>query len=298
MIRQWVKSGTASLLCKAGITRVLRPRNLPVVIAYHRVVEDFARDAQTSNPSMLVSRRMLERHIDWIGRRYRFVDLDELGSRLEMDDDSNERLAAITFDDGYQDFCDQALPMLQRKGIPSAVFVVTDYVGTKRVHLHDKLYLLLKSRSADRLNIAGVEAPDLTAMSPYQATRALLESLPSDKLLAVIRALEADRPIDEESLTALHSLSWDTLERAHRCGVTIGSHTRSHVLMTNETAKRVDAEVSGSREEIVRRVPGCSVRHFAYPSGVFHSRSVESVARAGSGSATLPARTAVPSIRC
>jgi len=62
-----------------------------------------------------------------------------LGSRLEMNDDSTTQIAAITFDDGYQDFYDHALPMLQRKGIPSAIFVMTDYAGTGQVPLHDRL---------------------------------------------------------------------------------------------------------------------------------------------------------------
>jgi hypothetical protein len=34
----------------------------------------------------------------------------------------------------------------QRKGIPAALFVVTDHVGTRRIQVHDKLYLLLARR--------------------------------------------------------------------------------------------------------------------------------------------------------
>ena len=100
------------------------------MIGYHRVVEDFASSAETSIPSMLVSRQMLERHLDWIGRRFRFVSLDELGARLDASDSRDDPIAAITFDDGYRDFYDHALPLLKQKGIPAAVFVVTDLVGT------------------------------------------------------------------------------------------------------------------------------------------------------------------------
>src|ERR1035441_8639421 len=50
-----------------------------------RVVENFAASAATSIPSLLVSRQMLERHLDWLGRRFRFVSLDELGARLDGD---------------------------------------------------------------------------------------------------------------------------------------------------------------------------------------------------------------------
>ena len=65
-----------------------------------------------------------------------------------------------------------------------------------------------------------------------------------------------------------------------RAGVTIGSHTRSHVFMTNETRERVVEEVRESRNEIERRL-GTEVRHFAYPSGFFNSSVVNAVAAAG-----------------
>src|SRR5580698_92788 len=146
MNRSSIKVAAAKFLSNTGIDRVFQPSNVPVVLAYHRVVEDFASSLAASNPSMLVSLQMLEKHLDWIGRRYRFVDLDELGARLESGDPSVGSLAALTFDDGYRDFYELALPLLQRKGIPAALFIVTDYVGTSRVPVHDKLYLLLKRR--------------------------------------------------------------------------------------------------------------------------------------------------------
>jgi len=295
MIRDWIKSGAANLLTKTGMDRRLAPRNVPVVIAYHRVVEDFALASRTSNPSMLVSSQMLERHLDWIGRRYQFVDLDEAGARMEANLESSRQVAAITFDDGYRDFYELAWPILQRKGIPAAVFVVTNYAGTDQVHLHDRLYLLLKrglvtSRPSalDELRI-----PGLASMSPYQAMRKLLESLPLDSLQRVVEKLESGDPISEEVCRPLRSLTWDQLERLHKAGITIGSHTRTHVLLPNERKARVIEEIAGSRADIERCMPGLNVRHFAYPSGLFDSVAVKAVASAGYrfAYATTPARS-------
>src|SRR6478752_443816 len=137
MIRNWIKSSAASVLCRTRMDQVVGSssgaRRVPLVLGYHRVVENFASSAETSIPSLLVSRQMLERHLDWIGKRYRFVDLNELGARLESGDIEDKPIAAVTFDDGYSDFYDQARPLLQKKGIPAAVFVVTGLVGTKNV---------------------------------------------------------------------------------------------------------------------------------------------------------------------
>ena len=115
----------------------------PIVLGYHRVVEDFDAAARVAIPAMLTSRRMLEQQLDWIGQRYQFVSLDELGEELGRGRASGRPLAAVTFDDGYRDVYDEAFPVLVKKGIPAAVFVVTDLVGTGQVQIHDRLYMLM-----------------------------------------------------------------------------------------------------------------------------------------------------------
>ena len=282
MIRSWIKTGAAGILSRTGMDKVAGSlagsRGVPVVIGYHRVVEDFAASAATSIPSMLISRKMLERHLDWIGRRFRFVSLDELGARLDGSDRSRDAVAAITFDDGYRDFFDHAFPLLKRKGIPAAVFVVTGMVDTTDVQIHDKLYLLLArrfaSRPGSRANLASL--PALLIRPPGRCwkrcrRRAYRESWRRWNPRSRFRKTRS-RPF--------YSLTWETLDRIHRAGMTIGSHTRTHVMMTNESGQRVMDEVTGSREEIEKRL-GTGVRHFAYPSGQFNTASVNAVAKAG-----------------
>jgi peptidoglycan/xylan/chitin deacetylase (PgdA/CDA1 family) len=289
MIRSWIKTGAAEILSRTGLDHIVGPLTGPLVIGYHRVVEDFAASAVDSIPSMLVSRQMLERHLDWLGRRFRFVSLDELGARLDGSDSSDDPIAAVTFDDGYRDFYDQAFPLLQQMGIPAAVFVVTDLVGTTCVQAHDKLYLLLARRYQDRstmqveitdlLHSLGLSVPSIVD-TPYDATRALIEALPQAGIQRVLAALESAVSISEDTYKPFYSLTWEMLEALQRAGVTIGSHTKTHIVMTNEGAERVADEVTGSREEIERRL-GSGVRHFAYPSGMFDTASVNAVAKAG-----------------
>jgi peptidoglycan/xylan/chitin deacetylase (PgdA/CDA1 family) len=233
---------------------------------------------------------MLERDLDWLGRRFRFVSLDELGARFDGSDGADDPIAAITFDDGYRDLYEHAFPLLQKKGIPAAVFVVTDLVSTTGVQEHDKLYLLLTRRMADRsakpggfaglLRALGISVTGIVAATPYQATRALLEAQPQESIRRVIAALESEVSISADTFKPFYALTWEMLDRMQQAGVTIGSHTRTHIVMTHESDERVANEVTGSREEIERRL-GIKVRHFAYPSGIFNTASVNAVANAG-----------------
>lgn len=46
---------------------------------------------------------------------------------------STEKIVAITFDDGFQNFYKHGLPILQRYAFPATVFLVTDYCGKDNV---------------------------------------------------------------------------------------------------------------------------------------------------------------------
>ena len=266
--RSRIKTGAAEILCRTGMDRVVGSlsgaRRMPLVIGYHRVVEDFTSSAQTAIPSLLVSRRMLERHLDWIGRRYRFVDLNELGARLASGRALNEPVAAITFDDGYRDFYDHALPVLRKKGVPAALFVVTDLVGTSRAQIHDRLYTLLAQRQGRDVG--------------YQSMRKLIETLSASALEKTIEGLKTEASMPQQDFSP--PVTWEMLDRIHSAGIVVGSHTKTHIVMTNETRECVLDETAASREELERRL-GTTVQHFAYPSGIYNAASVSAVAAAG-----------------
>src|SRR5438876_1202169 len=104
----------------------------PFIICYHRVVENFERSMRVAIPSMLISAQMLEQHIEWLARRFSIVSLDEIGRELQSGRSLRKPAAAITFDDGYADVYHHAYPLLKRKGVPAALFVVSDLIGTGR----------------------------------------------------------------------------------------------------------------------------------------------------------------------
>jgi peptidoglycan/xylan/chitin deacetylase (PgdA/CDA1 family) len=253
------------------------------VIGYHRVVEDFALSAESYIPSMLISIRMLEQHIDWLARHYRLLSLSEITPHFDGLVAGGKPPAALTFDDGYRDFYELAFPLLRRKGIPAALFVVTDLVDTSRVHLHDALYLLLKRRPANSplpAAIGGYRMPDVAGRPPFEATRLLIESLPLSVLSRLVEIMNMEDPVAGEALHASRSVTWEMIEEMKRAGITIGSHTKTHVLLPNESAQVVTQETAGSRTTLSERLGG-EVDHFAYPSGAWDDASLQSLKTAG-----------------
>ena len=101
-LRSHVKTAVASAIAKAhdrGFTG-RRDEYRPLVIGYHRIVEDFDAEATAEMPSMLTGVAMFERHLDCLGQSFRFVSLDEVGDRLLNGLPFHEPVAAVTFEDG------------------------------------------------------------------------------------------------------------------------------------------------------------------------------------------------------
>src|SRR5206468_370603 len=65
-----------------------------------------------------------------------------------------------------------------------------------------------------------------------------------------------------------------------RSGFTIGSHTRTHAWLANESPEKRFDEIAGSKQHLENRL-GELVQHFAYQGGQFTPRVVEIVALAG-----------------
>jgi len=99
-----------------------------MVVFYHRV-------ADRSMNDWTISTRAFTRQIDWLQRHFDLVSLEETQRRLR---DGNTRPSvSITFDDGYADNCEFALPLLISRRIPLTYFVASDFVTSGNPFPHD-----------------------------------------------------------------------------------------------------------------------------------------------------------------
>jgi peptidoglycan/xylan/chitin deacetylase (PgdA/CDA1 family) len=273
--------------------RLATPRARALVVGYHRVVDNFDAVARTDMPTLLISRFMFERHIETIGHSFRFVTLDEIGRHVESGEPFRSSVAAITFDDGYQDVYEHAFPILRRKGIPGAVFVVTNHIGAPCWQTHDRLYDLMARAFSTWENprrgltclLRDVGISDERALSerehtasPYAAVSALLPALSASDVRQLIAGLHAR--VGMGSAQPPLPLTWPMLEEMRRHDITIGSHTKTHAWLAQEPTACAEEEVAGSKEALESRLAE-RIDHFAYPGGQFTPPVVDAVARAG-----------------
>jgi peptidoglycan/xylan/chitin deacetylase (PgdA/CDA1 family) len=99
--------------------------NRTIILMYHAVDEPYSeREAR-----FCVRPREFARQMQTLRRSgYRPVGLDEIVDCLDKRRPMPENAVAVTFDDGFADVCENALPVLRSYEIPATVFIVTNLI--------------------------------------------------------------------------------------------------------------------------------------------------------------------------
>ena len=111
-----------------------------------------------------------EEQLELLAERFRVVRLDELRTARASSPDAN--LAVITFDDGFLDNFEIALPALERYRVPATFFVATGYLGGRfrtsvgELPMMDAAQVKELSERGHEIGAHTMTHPKLTRMDP------------------------------------------------------------------------------------------------------------------------------------
>ena len=214
---------------------------------------------------------VFEAQIRLLGQHRRLVSLSSLVDDLAAGRDCSNAVA-ITFDDGYENNCSAALPILLRYKAPATVFLCTGYIGTHRWIWTDLVEYALTSTRQSSLTVPFLPQPlDLGGpqqrMQAIRTLKASLKRMPGDQCLAEIdRIVERLQVESGAPFGNYRFMDWDQVRELARAGIEIGAHTINHPILSRIPIDEAGAEVLGSRDQVVREVGQCSPV-FAYPNG-------------------------------
>lgn len=115
---------------RARLSELCRQGQAPMLVPfYHRVADNCPND-------WTISRDEFVRHIDRCLATLEPVGLDEIQRRVAAGTNSQPTIT-FTFDDGYAENCDFALPLLVQKKVPTVYFVATQNVLQQIPFPHD-----------------------------------------------------------------------------------------------------------------------------------------------------------------
>jgi peptidoglycan/xylan/chitin deacetylase (PgdA/CDA1 family) len=121
---------------------------------YHSISDD-REDGSHPYYHINTTPKIFAEHMKYLhDQHYTVITLDQVVERIKSNDCDAGRFAAITFDDGFRDFNEQAFPILQQFGFPSTVFLPAGLIGGQRQKFKGKE--LLTWDEARALRKAGV----------------------------------------------------------------------------------------------------------------------------------------------
>jgi peptidoglycan/xylan/chitin deacetylase (PgdA/CDA1 family) len=308
-LRTLVKDFVLACLYWTGLLWLLafaRLRHRAVVLTYHRVLPSERMDLSFSAPSIVVTPDTFDWQMRFIKRFLRPVDTDTFLALLASGSPPPDRTCLVTFDDGWYDNLDFALPILLRHGVPAVLFVATDYVGSQDCFWQERLARLLFDLRESKLGAAMLDelgasrAKELPPADAKSDIRDLVEKLkrrPREDINGIVRRLINSVGPSASVSAEDRFLSWDEVRRmAHSGIVAIGSHAMSHTPLTTLPASIVEVELRHSAKVIgdaVGKIPAL----LAYPNGNA-DQEIGEQAKAGGYAAAFTTARGLVSARC
>jgi peptidoglycan/xylan/chitin deacetylase (PgdA/CDA1 family) len=187
--------------------------------------------------------------------------------------DFSRRIACFTFDDGYRDNRDFALPVMREFGAPFTVHVASDFAeGIGRLWWI-ALEMVITRVSSIEADIAGVPTR-LDTSTPgakdaaFERLHDWLRRLPgAGDLQREVSALCVRYGVDETAICRELCMSWDELKAfSDDPLISIGAHTITHCNLAKQSRDVASQEMTTSRARIENALQR-PVAHLAYPYG-------------------------------
>ena len=232
------------------------------ILIFHRVVKS----ADPLFPE-LPDAAKFETILRWLKTWFNVLPLDQALSRL-TDGSVPERAAAITFDDGYADNHDVALPLLRRYGLCATFFIATGFLDGGRMW-NDTIIAAVRSCSQPALDLDAIGLgvhPVLTIGDRQRTIETLIGLLkyrPIDERLELAGRIAS---IARAELPGDLMMTSSQLIALRRAGMQVGAHTVTHPILaklSDRDARREIADSGKALESLLNERVGL----FAYPNG-------------------------------
>ena len=269
-----------------------------VVLMYHRVLPRDSPVRATEQPGMYVSPETLDLHLSELKHVFELVHLEDWLRRARQGLSLPRLACAITFDDGWRDNYEFALPVLRKHAAPATIFLVSSYIGTAYRFWPNRLMSLVQHAFAEPGSVV-FPHPLECIVAPVLAearVRGALGVEDTDRVVqrakgfeeAQIRALvETAEQSRGNTPQAREIVNRDEVVAMAATGlIRFGSHTATHLRLGGRLpAQALEGEIVDSRTSL-QDLTGQSIELFCYPNGETSPEAIELVRRHYLGAVT------------
>jgi len=268
-----IKEGVACMLQCMWVPDLFRRLNRGklLTVAYHGVTR------RNFNPPVWtqLSVEQFSGHLAFLKEHYRPVSLTEVNQAIAGQRDLPERAVLVTFDDGLRNNYTNAFPLLVEFGIPAAIFLPVEMIGSDWIFWFDELYLILQSALFERGGAVSRPGGGLvsggdcsTFWESYRTFAEDLKHAGDARRGEVLGELRRRYPLDgRPCLEDFGLLDWDHVAEMERSGlVEFGVHTATHRILSELAVGEWEREILAPKKCLEERL-GHEVASFSFPNG-------------------------------
>jgi peptidoglycan/xylan/chitin deacetylase (PgdA/CDA1 family) len=271
-------------------------RRKTLFLTYHGV----SRDREELEAWTLVPESVFRQQMVFLRDHF---ELLRIGEALDHGAERRRRLGVVvTFDDGYVNNVEIALPILRELNIPAVIYVTSGNVLDQALCWSDMIWIAAKRSCVRSIDLRGIANPlgtyclngkgtswqtkvmkileDVKRTDPVQRKSIVRAIVTAYKRSP--GALEFDLNRETDVFAPLHREQVSRL--ASESLITIGAHSHCHNLLDQIPIEEARESVHKSKA-VLEDLTGQRVEHFAYPNGNFNSDVVRLVKGAGFRSA-------------
>lgn len=209
-----------------------------------------------------------ERLMRFVARAFRVMTLGQAMNCL-AEGRLPSRALAITFDDGYADNAEIALPLLQRCGLTATFFVASGFLDGGCMW-NDSVIECLRACRHPIIDLDAFGLGSCSLAGPVERRLVIGSLLPRIKYLSLSE--REDAIVTLQRLCGVGDLPTNLMMRSaqllelHRAGMEIGAHTVRHPILTTLTPAEAKHEIAEGRGQL-QSIIDAPVDVFAYPNG-------------------------------
>lgn len=244
---------------------------------YHSVLDD-PNSVADSLGGMIHSQEVFRGQMELLARDFRPVTLNEVAGFVGGEEDLPERSVVVTFDDGYVDNLEMAMPILDRVGVPATFYITIDCIQNRRLPWPSRLRFSFrrtpKSTWTDETgktwNLAGALEREQAFLTVCEHVAKLSGVAQELSVSGIETELECKLPDDSSKLM----MTWEQVNALIRNGHTVGSHTMTHPNMAFVSLEEARREFAESKQQMEAHL-STRVTHFSYPCPALHPNWTE-----------------------
>ncbi len=281
MFRKIIFKVAAEVQLGKILERISKPKHRVTVLCFHRISSEFDSFWQPVYPETF--RQLLEKLV----QDYQFTTFENANKAIK---NSDKPLIILSFDDGYKDFIEEALPILKFFDVPSNHNIVTDCADSNRIIWTQKLnYLFNKLKYSGRFahEIKLSDQIYIRVQQPFDDWLPLNNNILFK--LFELRMDERNKCIEnfenyftgEKMIYPYRMMNWDDIKQLCNHQVEIGSHTVTHdTLPSIQSEDQLNVEIVKSKQ-IIEEKTGKECKVFSLPNGQTSKAINDKISSAG-----------------